>query len=234
MNSEIKSEDPGIPIKKIIRIIITIILLFSATFIIAGRIDWWQGWLLYGITMSIGTILAVVIRKRHPDLIKERLSDHENIKPWDRIIIKIFFSLTVISIIVGAIDSGRFRWSQMPVALTLTGAVILLIAYIIGAWATYENKFFSLHVRIQDDRGHRVCTKGPYRYVRHPGYLSGILMWISYPLILGSWWASIPDSLLIILFIVRTILEDRTLQEELEGYKEYTKMTPYRLFPGIW
>jgi protein-S-isoprenylcysteine O-methyltransferase Ste14 len=97
-----------------------------------------------------------------------------------------------------------------------------------------SNKYFEPTVRIQKERGHSVITTGPYRIIRHPGYLSGILFAISIPLLIGSLFSFVGVGIYSFLMIVRTWLEDKTLQEELEGYKDYTKKVRYRLFPGIW
>jgi protein-S-isoprenylcysteine O-methyltransferase Ste14 len=113
---------------------------------------------------------------------------------------------------------------------------LLLVAGGFGlvSWSMKSNKFFSTVVRIQMDRGHKVASGGPYRLVRHPGYLGMSLTAIGIPVLLSSIWAFIPAGLTIALLVVRTVMEDRTLQEELKGYKAYTKMTRYRLIPGIW
>jgi protein-S-isoprenylcysteine O-methyltransferase Ste14 len=89
-------------------------------------------------------------------------------------------------------------------------------------------------VRIQGDRGHRVITSGPYRFVRHPGYLMAVVVWPAAALALGSWWALIPAVIIVTLYVYRTAREDRTLREELEGYSEYAQKVHYRLVPGIW
>jgi len=96
------------------------------------------------------------------------------------------------------------------------------------------NEHFELLVRIQTDRGHRVVSSGPYRIVRHPGYLAAIVGGSMTPLILGSLWAFAPVLACALLFTGRTALEDRTLREELDGYREYTRRTRHRLLPGIW
>lgn len=101
-------------------------------------------------------------------------------------------------------------------------------------WAKWANRFFSSVVRIQTDRGQTVCKDGPYRFVRHPGYVGGLLFGMATPLALGSFWALIPAAVGAMLLIVRTYLEDRTLQEELPGYLEYTKEVRHRLLPRIW
>ena len=101
-------------------------------------------------------------------------------------------------------------------------------------WAEAVNKFFEPTVRIQTDRGHRVIDTGPYAIVRHPGYVSGFLVFIGMPLCLGSLWALIPAVLVCLLLVVRTIWEDQTLREELAGYEEYAQRVRYRLIPGVW
>ena len=101
-------------------------------------------------------------------------------------------------------------------------------------WAESVNRFFEPTVRIQTDRGHRVIDTGPYAIVRHPGYLAAWFFFLGIPLSLGSLWAIIPAIFSCVILVVRTILEDRTLQNELPGYKEYAKRVRYRLLPGIW
>ena len=101
-------------------------------------------------------------------------------------------------------------------------------------WALAENRFFSSVVRIQTDRGHVVCDTGPYRIMRHPGYAGNILPLLGIVLALGSLWTIIPAVVALVIAIVRTALEDQTLQEELPGYREYAQRVRYRLLPGIY
>lgn len=104
----------------------------------------------------------------------------------------------------------------------------------ITLWAMAANRFFSATVRIQEEHGHSVISQGPYRFVRHPGYTGGIIYQIAVPLVLGSWWALIPSLLAVACFILRTALEDHTLQAELDGYQTYAQRVRYRLLPGVW
>jgi protein-S-isoprenylcysteine O-methyltransferase Ste14 len=97
-----------------------------------------------------------------------------------------------------------------------------------------SNAHFATVVRVQADRGHAVCHTGPYRFVRHPGYIGGIIQSLALPLVLGSLWAFIPGVLAALLLVARTALEDQTLQEELPGYTEYVQQVHYRLLPGVW
>jgi protein-S-isoprenylcysteine O-methyltransferase Ste14 len=116
----------------------------------------------------------------------------------------------------------------------LVALVGIILGYGFSSWALIENRFFAGTVRIQTERGHHVVSSGPYRIVRHPGYAGGLFVYLFIPLLLDSLWAWIPTILLAIVLIVRTALEDQTLQAELPGYKEFAGKTKYRLFPGIW
>ena len=97
-----------------------------------------------------------------------------------------------------------------------------------------ENPYFTSVVRIQKDRGQKVITTGPYRFIRHPAYWQSVVWWLITPVILGTLWALIPALLMIVGIIVRTVLEDRTLLAELAGYTEYAQHVRYRLLPGVW
>jgi protein-S-isoprenylcysteine O-methyltransferase Ste14 len=114
------------------------------------------------------------------------------------------------------------------------GIGLLAAGTVIGTWAMVENEHFEQCVRIQTDRSHHVVTTGPYRIVRHPGYVSFLLSTLAGPLMFGSAWSFVPTGLLIILFVWRTSREDATLQKELDGYTQYTEQTPYRLVPFVW
>jgi protein-S-isoprenylcysteine O-methyltransferase Ste14 len=132
------------------------------------------------------------------------------------------------------LDAGRFGWTQVPLSVHVAGWAGLAVAFLFASWAMLSNTYASRTVRIQSDRGHQVVTAGPYRYVRHPMYVGVILSVMSIPLILRSWWAIIPAVLIVILFFIRTGLEDRTLKKKLTGYKEYAERVRYRILPGVW
>ncbi|UCC65296.1 MAG: isoprenylcysteine carboxylmethyltransferase family protein, partial [Anaerolineae bacterium] len=141
---------------------------------------------------------------------------------------------TMVSWVVAGLDA-RFEWStSVPLALHIGGLIASVLGWALFMWAMGANAFFSEAVRIQEERGHTVVTNGPYRYVRHPGYVGAILALLATPLLLGSLWALVPAGLAAIGYVVRTGLEDKTLQEELDGYKDYTRQVRYRLLPGVW
>jgi len=114
------------------------------------------------------------------------------------------------------------------------GWIVMALGYGLFSWAMVSNKFFSAMVRIQDERGHTVALGGPYRFVRHPGYIGIIVYCLAAPVMFSAWWAYIPALGLCVTIVYRTILEDRTLQRELDGYAAYGQRVRYRLVPGVW
>jgi protein-S-isoprenylcysteine O-methyltransferase Ste14 len=129
----------------------------------------------------------------------------------------------------------RFGWTTgMALPVHIAGLLASVLGYAIFVWAMAANAFFTEGVRIQEERGHTVATGGPYRFVRHPGYAGAILGIVAAPFLLGSWWALVPAALAAGGYVLRTAWEDRTLQDELPGYREYAQRTRYRLVPGIW
>jgi protein-S-isoprenylcysteine O-methyltransferase Ste14 len=136
--------------------------------------------------------------------------------------------------VVAGLDVGRFHSSSLDSAFVFPGFVLLIFSTVILNWAMAVNPFFEPTVRIQKERDHKVITSGPYTYVRHPGYLAGLLFVFSFPLLVGSVFAFVPAGIYMILVVLRTSLEDRTLTRELFGYSEYSKKVRYKLFPWVW
>ena len=129
----------------------------------------------------------------------------------------------------------RFAWSpEFPIWLNILGFILITVGYVFATWALIENRFFSVMVRIQKERGHVVCDSGPYKIVRHPGYAGNIWPLFGIALALSSIWTVVPVFVALVITVIRTKLEDRTLQKELPGYKDYATRVRYRLIPGIW
>ena len=122
----------------------------------------------------------------------------------------------------------------MAVWLQIAALAVYVAAWALQIWVMRANRYYSNVVRIQEDRGQRVVTAGPYAVLRHPGYLSGIVTELARPLVLGSLWGLLPGGLAALLLAVRTVLEDRTLRAALPGYAEYAQSVRYRLLPGVW
>ena len=209
----------------------TFITLF---FLVAGRLDWIRGWAYVGLLTVGQTASAIYIWRRDPELLTMRSKIGKGSKKWDKILLGLF-GITYLGILITSALDVRYSWSTMSRLLWPVGSVLYAFFIVIITWAMDVNRFFEKTVRIQTDRGHHVIDSGPYRFVRHPGYIATILGFIlAAPLLLGSWWAFIPAFLSFACILIRTILEDRTLQMELPGYKEYTKRVRYRLLPRIW
>lgn len=221
-------------LKRIVQVLVIGVILAVVLFVSAGRLDWPMAWVYVGLYFAGVLVNGIVLGRRSPELINERGRGLRGTKSWDKVWVAISAPLPLIMLAVAGLDAGRFGWSLMPLPLAVAGLVTLVLGDVVIAWAMAANTYFSTTVRIQDDRGHRVVSSGPYQFVRHPGYVGMILIYLGAPLMLGSWWALIPGGLNGVAFIVRTALEDRTLQDELSGYSDYAGRVPYRLLPGVW
>ena len=174
--------------------------------------------------------------RRHPDLLAERarFMQHENAKPWDKILAPLVGLGGGLVPLVAGLDV-LFDWSPtFSLPVKILSLVIILAGYALGSYALIENRFFSGMVRLQTDRGHQVVSSGPYRWMRHPGYAGALLTYLATPLFLDSLWAFLPTAFITIVLVIRTALEDRFLQDELEGYRDYARRVRYRLLPGVW
>lgn len=201
-------------------------------FISAGHLDWVMAWAFLGAYAANGMAITVFA---DPGLIAERAKIKPDAKTWDMIILGLSkLCIGLVMPLVAGLDM-RFGWTQqMPLAVQLIGLVFVALGYGLSSWAVISNRFFSDVIRIQIDRGHTVVSDGPYQYVRHPGYVGLILFSLATPFLLDSLWVLIPGGLTTLLILVRTIVEDKTLLEELDGYREYAARVRYRLLPGIW
>ena len=203
-------------------------------FVPAGRLDWYAAWaFLLAFFGSTGG-LSFWLSRRDPALVRERTRVADNVEPWDHAIMALYTVLLVAMLVLAGLDAGRFRWSSVPIIVRTLGWTGLAVSFALIWRVMAANTFLSERVRIQEDRGHRVITSGPYRYVRHPMYVGVILSMCCIPLVLGSWYALTIGGAIGIVFIVRTALEDRTLLLKLSGYDTYAKRVRYRLVPGVW
>ena len=200
----------------------------------AGRLDWGRAWVYLCLSLAAQVITLTLLLKTNPELIKRRARAQKNTKPKDLVLLALMFSLFFAAMIAAGLDAGRHHWSAVPWQAGVGGGAGVVLGAVVVAWAMLVNAHFEATVRIQSDRGHQVCTRGPYRIVRHPGYAGIILVYLGAPLLLGSWWALIPACLSCTVLVARTAMEDRTLQRELQGYREFTRQTRYRLAPLIW
>jgi protein-S-isoprenylcysteine O-methyltransferase Ste14 len=211
-----------------------LVVMGVALFWSAGRLDWWAGCMVMAVMAAWVIATAVVILRFNPALLAERLGPRKGSKHWDIAIMSILGVTQLARYVIAGLDE-RFGWTGgLPPGAQIAGAVLCVLGYAVVVWATATNSFFSQIVRIQPERGQTVVTVGPYRYVRHPAYMGAILFELAVPVLLASWWAYVASGLGAVLLVVRTVLEDRTLQAELDGYSEYAHQVRRRLVPGVW
>jgi protein-S-isoprenylcysteine O-methyltransferase Ste14 len=205
-----------------------------ALFWAAGRLDWWGAWGALAI-QGVWEAGMTVIVARDPELLAQRMGHRPGAKTWDTAIVSSLGLVTLLRYITAGLDA-RYGWSgDFPVAAQAA-------AFVLGAfgndflfvWAAASNRFFSEVLRVQSERGHAVVSAGPYRWLRHPAYAGALLYELTASVLLGSWWSMIFSAVSSFLLILRTALEDRTLQAELPGYADYARRVRARLLPGVW
>jgi protein-S-isoprenylcysteine O-methyltransferase Ste14 len=239
-----------------VKSVIFALLVGLALFLGAGTLRWEMAWVYVGLYLLQQAILTLILPA---ELLVERSAMQEGTKRWDRALS--FLSALVLPLalyLVAGLDR-RYGWTaSLPATVRGIALALMVLGMALTGWAMSVNRFFSGTVRIQTERGHRVVRAGPYQYVRHPGYVGGIMHHVAAPLVLGSLWALIPGLLgavalvartaledrtlwaLIpgllgaVALVARTALEDRTLRDELPGYAEYARRTRHRLVPGAW
>ena len=217
----------------IIRDLIQSIFSLMILFVAAGTFNWWNGRLYLLIIMLHHVAKILLLYLFNPTILNARARIFtENTKKYDRIFVYCFVVFSLLLYIIAGFDAVRYQWSSFNNSLIFIGIPIFLIGWIIGIWAMIVNKNFTMTISV--DKNEYLCSTGPYKIIRHPGYAGEIIMILSFPLILGSLWSFIPAVILILIFIIRTHLEDQVLQLELNGYNEYSKKTKFRLFPFIW
>lgn len=215
--------------------VIAPILLAIFMFGLAGTTDWPWGWVFQVTHIVAWLIMTVVLIRRNPELLNRRGRRQANDKNWDFVLVSIYGITWILMLVAGALDF-RYGWTApIPSIWYVVGNVLILFGFGLTTWAMAANRHFEVTVRIQNDRDHHVVSSGPYQYVRHPGYTGVIVaFYFGMPLALGSWPAALIGVLGFATMVIRTAMEDRTLQDELPGYSQFVQRTRYRLFPGVW
>jgi protein-S-isoprenylcysteine O-methyltransferase Ste14 len=221
-------------IRNIVRGIVLLGSLIALFFGPAGTFDWPEAWLFLFLYVFAVAGMVRWLKKNNPELLKERMSRRKDAETWDKIILYIYSILAMTMLAVAGLDAVRYQWTHVPLVLKVVGFLGFIPAYMLIFWTMTQNRYLSEVVRIQEERGHEVCTTGPYRYVRHPMYVGVIFFVFCLPLALGSFFALLLSAAILIVFLLRTSLEDKTLQKELPGYEEYAKQVRYKLIPGVW
>jgi protein-S-isoprenylcysteine O-methyltransferase Ste14 len=221
-------------IKRAVQVFFLIAFQAAMLFLSSGRLDWLWAWVYVGFYLAAALVNATFMLRYSPETIARR-AEARGMKDWDKVVGGLFGVMYFVVVLLMAGLDARFNWTgQIALVLQIAAVVAFGLGYALFSWGMISNAYFATVVRVQEDRGHTVCDTGPYRLVRHPGYVGGIIQSLALPLVLGSLWAFIPGVLAALLLVVRTALEDKTLLEELDGYKEYAEKVRYRLLPGVW
>ncbi len=221
-------------IRRGLQILFVMVFMAAMLFLTSGQPGWVWAWIFIALNLVGVVINSLVMLRYSPETVAERGAG-EGMRDWDKIVSGLYaVSYYLLTILVAGLDV-RFHWTTpLAAGVNIAGAVVFALGFALFSWAMITNAYFATVVRIQAERGHTVCTTGPYRFVRHPGYVGAILQSLATPLLLGSLWALLPGLLAGCFMVIRTVLEDKMLRQELEGYPEYARQVPYRLLPGVW
>lgn len=218
----------------IVKTVLYLLVMIPVVFLCAGRLSYWQGWAFLGVN-GLYVVYSFIRLSTIPGLVRERMRPGPGVKRWDAALIALYSFLSLALVLFAAADAGRFGFSPaVPAWAYVVGWVFFIASYGLATWSMSVNRWFSTVVRIQTDRDQRVVDGGPYGVIRHPGYVGGIGGAVATPVVLGSLAGLIGSGVIMILLILRTYLEDRTLKRELFGYADYVKRVPWRLVPGVW
>jgi protein-S-isoprenylcysteine O-methyltransferase Ste14 len=230
------SSNESSKLKIAVKTVLMTIFFLALIFVPAGTFKWPEAWIFLFLYFSWLTAVIIWMKKNDPELLKERMTARKkkDVKRWDKVFMVAYALAALVLSVLTGLDAVRFRWSHVPFSVKVIGFLGFILGASIVTWTMKENTYLSEMVRIQEERGHQVCTTGPYQYVRHPMYVGVIIFIFCLPLALGSLYSLIPAFIIVILFFVRTALEDKTLHNELPGYKEYAEKVRYRLIPGVW
>lgn len=219
----------------VVRLIVSYTVMAAVMFWSAGTLYWPEAWLYLTVQFSYSASEAAWLKKDDPALLRDRMTFlKSSARGWDKAFIWISTAVFVPYLVLPGLDAIRYQWSAIPIGVQGVAFAGILFSLLLISWVMRENPFLSRMVEVQRERSHRVVTTGPYRYVRHPMYSGVIVLFFCIPLALGSYLSLIPATILVLLLVVRTLLEEKTLQAELEGYSAYAARVRYRVFPGIW
>jgi protein-S-isoprenylcysteine O-methyltransferase Ste14 len=223
-------------LKRSAQVHVTVAALAAMLFMSSLRFDWVMAWVYIGAFAVVLTVMAVYQELGNPELLEERseLRPREGVQTWDVILSAVVRLSLLASYVVAGLDM-RFGWKpKIPLAVQMAAFALGLLGVGLIVWAMAANRYAAVYARIQKERGHAVAATGPYHFVRHPFYVGAITFSLVVPVALGSPWALISGGLAALLFVVKTALEDRMLQVDLEGYRECAERVRYRLLPGVW
>lgn len=216
-----------------------LLIVFGLPFLpllITSRWDWWEAWLYAGISIVGFIVSRWLAARRNPGLLTERARflRMPDAQPFDKVLAPLVGVGGGLLPLVAGVEARLDTSPGFSLALKGLALALILAGYVLASYALVANQFFSGMVRLQTDRGHHVVSSGPYRWIRHPGYAGAMITYLPTAILLDSTWAFVPATLIVIVLIIRTRLEDQFLQAELDGYREYAARVRHRLLPGVW
>ena len=217
-------------ISALIKFTVGLALVGLLLFLPAGTLSYANGWLFIGLLFLPMLLLGIVLLIRSPKLLEKRLGAKEK-ENTQKGVVAASGLLFIVGFAVAGLDF-RFGWSKMPLWVVIAASVVLLISYALYAEVMRENAYLSRTVEVRE--GQKVVDTGLYGIVRHPMYAVTVWLFLSIPVVLGSWWAFLCFLPYVALIVIRIINEEKLLTSELEGYEEYKKRVKYRLLPFIW
>lgn len=221
--------------RSLIKYAVMALILAGVLWLTSGRSDWMRAWVYVGLTVAAQAVVGILIHRRNPDLLAERSRIQGGTKSFDKVLAPIVGIVGPVALWVVAGLDVRAHWPPpVPLSWSIAGYAICSAGIALTAWAMLNNRFFSATVRLQRERGHAVIDRGPYAYVRHPGYTGALAFTLASPIALGSRAALWPAAITVVALVIRTALEDRVLRSELEGYANYAGRVRSRLLPGLW
>lgn len=216
-------------IARLARWLLVSALVFGTLFGLGGRTDLPRLW---ATACVFAAMLLLGLFMIDPEVTRERWKRHPTADP---VVLALVRTLAISVFVVAPLDVGRFHWSDsVPLGLSVPALVAFAAAFLFALTAIRANRFWASQLRIQTERGHRVVDRGPYRFVRHPGYAAMTVFAPAAGLAMGSWIALLVGVACALTFVYRTTLEDRFLRENLEGYADYARRVRFRLVPGVW
>jgi protein-S-isoprenylcysteine O-methyltransferase Ste14 len=222
-------------VRALVQTTLWLVALAAILFGAAGDWNWTQAWVYLAESAASAIVLGWWLARRDPALLEARMSRfHPDQKPWDRVFLIGGMVAFVLWLVLIALDARRFRWSSVPLAAQVLGALLIVLCMVL-VWRVFAaNSFAVPQVRMQQERGQQVITEGPYRIVRHPMYAAATLYFVGAPLLLGSWWGLLPIPLFMAAFGGRAVGEEHMLRQALPGYDDYARRVRFRLIPGVW
>jgi protein-S-isoprenylcysteine O-methyltransferase Ste14 len=234
MSQQLGTAQPARPVRRALGLAVVLLLLVAAVFLPARRPTWPAGWACVALVFAGLVAQDVHVRRRNPGLLERRRRSGAGTPAWDRAIVACAQVLTPTLFVVSALDGAHRHPVFPPLPVWLAGLALWAAGQTLVAWAMGANAFFEGTIRLQADVDHTVVRGGPYRYVRHPGYVGFLLYFFAIPLLLGSAWGLPVAALVLVWLLPRTIAEDRFLQRNLPGYGDYARQVRWRWVPGVW